>query len=83
MQIRKALLIAVASVAVGAAVSISLAVFTVPIVSSTAEATPAMAGGKPCSACHSSAKPSSKDVKGKKKKRKRSAAGILESDVFL
>jgi hypothetical protein len=36
---------------------------TVPFASSPAEATAALAKGKPCSTCHKSSKPSKSDVK--------------------
>ena len=50
----------------GTLATLFLTVTMLQFVSAPADATPAMAGGKPCTTCHSSSKPSKKDVKKKK-----------------
>jgi hypothetical protein len=45
---------------------------TVPFATPTADATPALAKGKPCTTCHGKGTPSKANVKKKKKKKKSS-----------
>lgn len=49
--------------AVGVVSAILLTLLMVEFVSPKAEATPAIAQGKPCNACHTSGSPSKSDVK--------------------
>ena len=53
----------IATGASGIVLAISLTVATVQFAAPPAQATPAMAKGKSCKSCHSSAKPSKSDVK--------------------
>jgi len=55
------LVIAGGVLGVGAAVLVAFA--TVHFVTSSAEATPVMGQGKPCTACHTSSSPSKNDIK--------------------
>jgi hypothetical protein len=80
MQLAKALKWLAVS-GIGVATSVFLTVAIVQFAAPEAEATPAMAKGKPCSTCHSSASPSKSDIK-RKKKRKRSEIWPDERDVI-
>lgn len=65
MQYAKAIKVAIVNGLVGTMTAVLLTFVTVPFASSTAEATPALAKGKPCGSCHSSSKPSKSDLKKK------------------
>ena len=67
MQYARALKLAIVSGVAGGVAAVLLTFAAVPVATSTAEATPALAKGQPCSACHTSSKPSKSDVKKGKK----------------
>ena len=58
----KALTVAIVGTA-GAVAAVLLTLAMIQFVAPSAEATPAIAQGKPCNACHTSASPSKNDVK--------------------
>jgi hypothetical protein len=59
----KALRFVLVSGVLGAGIAALLAFATVHFVTSSAEATPAIGQGKPCTACHTSSSPSKNDIK--------------------
>jgi hypothetical protein len=65
MQYAKAIKVTIVNGLVGTMTAVLLTFVTVPFASSTAEATAALAKGKPCGSCHSSSKPSKTDLKKK------------------
>jgi hypothetical protein len=85
MQYAKTLKVAVLSVIAAGATAVLLTVATVPFTAPSADATPAIAKGKACKSCHSSAKPSKADVKKKKKKKRGDIIwpGVDESIALL
>ena len=82
MRHAKALTLTVAGVIGGTAAAVLLTLATVQFAAAPAEATPAMAKGKACNTCHSSASPSKADV-GKKKKKKRAEIWTGEEENSL
>jgi hypothetical protein len=66
MQFATTLKLAIISALAGTVTAVLLTFATAPFASFEAEATPAMAKGQPCTACHTSSKPSKSDVKKKK-----------------
>jgi hypothetical protein len=66
MHYARTLKLAIVSVAVGGVTAALLTFAAVPVATSTAEATPVLAKGQPCSTCHTSSKPSKADLKKKK-----------------
>jgi predicted S18 family serine protease len=72
MQYAKTLKLAVLSVTTAAAAAFFLTLVTVPFATPNAEATAALAKGKPCTTCHGKGTPSKANVKKSKKKKKKS-----------
>ena len=65
MQYAKTLKFAIVTATIGAVIAVLFTLATVQLASRNAEATPALAKGKACSACHQTSKPSKSDLKKK------------------
>jgi hypothetical protein len=63
MQYAKTLRFAIATAAIGAVIAVLFTLATVQLASRNAEATPVLAKGQPCNACHQSSRPSKSDLK--------------------
>jgi hypothetical protein len=77
MQSAKTIKVAVLGVIAAAATAVLLTFATVPFATPPAEATAALAKGKPCTTCHGAGAPSKANVKKKKKKKAKKSADII------